>query len=123
MAVLGEQRRAPAPSAALEKGRADRGLGRARPDQRPIGAGAERQAEGVEQDRLAGAGLAGQHAKAARELQVEPLDQDDVADREADQHGASRSAGSRPRARSEPLRPVLPLATVPQQTVMVPARR
>ena len=35
----------------------------ARPDQRRVGPRAERQAERVEQDRLAGAGLAGEHAK------------------------------------------------------------
>ena len=47
-----------------------------------IGAGAERQAERVQQDRLAGAGLAGEHAEAGLELQLEPVDQHDVVDGE-----------------------------------------
>jgi hypothetical protein len=58
-----------------------------------IGAGAEREAERVEQDRLAGAGLAGQGDDARLEGDVERLDQDDVADGEAGQHaGAARLA-------------------------------
>ena len=57
-----------------------RGGVRALADQPRIRAGAERQAERVEQDRFAGAGLAGQHAKPAIELQLEPVDEHDVAD-------------------------------------------
>ena len=53
-----------------------------------IAARAERQREGIEQDGLAGAGLAGQHREAGREVDVEPVDQDDVADREPGQHDA-----------------------------------
>ena len=48
--------------------------------QRDVAAGAERQRKGVEQDRLAGAGFAGQHGKAGGEVDIEPIDQDDVAD-------------------------------------------
>ena len=54
-----------------------------------VAAGAQRQREGVEQDRLAGAGLAGQHGKARREIDVEPVDQNDVSDRESGQHALS----------------------------------
>ncbi len=56
--------------------------------QRGVAARAERQREGIEQDRLAGAGLAGQHGEAAREIDIEPIDQDDVADREAGEHAS-----------------------------------
>ena len=67
---------------------------RPRPGLRPRAPGrcrrdAERQAERVEQDRLAGAGLAGEHAKARLELELEPVDQHHVADRRA----ASACAG------------------------------
>ena len=55
--------------------------------QRGVAARAERQREGIEQDRLAGAGLAGQHGKARREIDVEPVDQNDVSDRKPGQHG------------------------------------
>ena len=54
--------------------------------QRRIAARAERQREGVEQDRFAGAGLAGQRGKAGAEIDVQPVDQNDVADGEASQH-------------------------------------
>lgn len=55
-------------------------------DQRGIAAAAERQREGIEQNRFAGAGLAGQHRKATGKLDVEPLDQHDIADRQAGKH-------------------------------------
>ena len=57
-------------------------------DQRLVAAPAQRQREGVEQDRLAGAGLAGEHGKAAGEIDVEPVDQHDVADGKPGKHGA-----------------------------------
>ena len=50
---------------------------------------AERQPQRVQQDGLAGAGLAGQHAEALAEAQRQPLDQDDVPDR---QRGQDRAA-------------------------------
>ena len=53
-----------------------------------VAAGAQSQGEGVEQDRLAGAGLAGEHGKPRGEIDVEPVDQDDVADRKSGKHGA-----------------------------------
>ena len=48
--------------------------------QRRVAARAERQREGVEQDRFAGAGLAGQRGKAGAEIDIQPIDQNDVAD-------------------------------------------
>ena len=54
--------------------------------QRPVAAAAERQAQRVEDDRLAGPGLAGERRQAAAEAELEALDQHDVADREALQH-------------------------------------
>ena len=99
-AVLGQQGRYRRLAGRAED-RADRRLRGTRADQLPIRPAAERQPERVEQDRLAGAGLAGQHAQPALELEVEALDQDDVADREAGQHGAGRRvSGGRPRAPS-----------------------
>ena len=56
--------------------------------QRRLAARAEREREGIEQDRFAGAGLAGQHRKAGAEIDVEPIDQDDVADGKPGEHGA-----------------------------------
>ena len=66
----------------LEFGR-DLGLVRAGPDQAAVRAGAHGQAQCVQQDRLAGAGFAGQHAQGSGEVEVEPVNQNDVADREA----------------------------------------
>jgi len=51
-----------------------------------VAAGAKRQREGVEQDRLARAGLAGEHRQAGGEIDIEPLDQDDIADGQAGEH-------------------------------------
>ena len=45
-----------------------------------IAAGAERQREGVEQDRFASAGFAGKRSKAGAEIDVQAIDQDDIAD-------------------------------------------
>jgi hypothetical protein len=45
-----------------------------------VAARAERQRESVEQDRFAGAGLAGQRGEASTEIDVQAIDQDDVAD-------------------------------------------
>ncbi len=47
-------------------------------DQRGVAARAQSQRKGVEQDGLAGAGLAGQHAKTLGEIEIELVDQDDV---------------------------------------------
>ena len=55
-------------------------------DEAAVAAAAEGQREGVEEDGLAGPGLAGQDAEAVGEVQLQPVDQDDVADRKLDQH-------------------------------------
>ncbi len=51
-----------------------------------FGAHAQRQAQGIEQYRLAGAGLAGEHAQPRPERQIELVDQHHVADGKAEQH-------------------------------------
>ncbi len=63
----------------LELGR-DRGLLGAMAHEPAFGAHAQRQAERIEQDRLAGAGFAGEDAKAGAKGEIESLDQHDVAD-------------------------------------------
>ena len=57
-------------------------LRRALAHQRGIAAAAEGKREGIEQDRLAGAGLAGQRRQALAEFEIELVDQNDVADRQ-----------------------------------------
>ena len=59
-------------------------------DKSAVGAGAEGEAERIEKDRLARAGLAGQDAEARTELKIEAFNQDDVADGKPGQHGALR---------------------------------
>ncbi len=63
--------------------------------QRGIAAGAERQGKGIEQDRFAGAGLAGQHRETGPEIDVQPIDQNDIADGKADEHEASDTVAGR----------------------------
>ena len=84
-AVLGEDAARRMALVELE-GRGDLALLHPVPHQAGVAARAERQREGVEQNRLAGSGLAGEHRKPAGELDVEALDQNDVADRESDEH-------------------------------------
>ena len=48
-------------------------------DQARVAAAAERKRECIEQDRLACAGFAGEHRQASRIVDVEPFDQNDVA--------------------------------------------
>src|ERR1700719_1432007 len=57
------------------------------PHEARVAARAERKRERIEQDGFAGAGFSGEHREAGREINVEPFDQDDVADREPGQHG------------------------------------
>ena len=85
-AVVGEDRGRRVPLRHVEHG-GDLALLRAVAHQGGIAAAAERQREGIEQDRFAGAGFAGQHRKAAGKFDIETFDQDDVADRQARQHG------------------------------------
>jgi len=56
------------------------------PHQAKIAARAEGQRQGVKQDRLAGAGFARQHRKPLFEVDVQLLDQDNVADGKAREH-------------------------------------
>ena len=55
-------------------------------NQRNVAARAERQRQCVKQDRFAGAGLAGQHRKSRSKIDIQPLDQDDIADRQVREH-------------------------------------
>ena len=89
-AVVGDQRAHRMVARQLER-RRHLPLLRAMAHQRGVAARAERQREGIQQDRLAGAGLAGEHGKALGEIDVEPIDQDDVADREPGKHGVAGS--------------------------------
>ncbi len=66
--------------------------------QRDIAAGAERKRKGIEQDRFPRAGLAGQHGKTGRDVEIESIDQNDVADREAGEHDRDRVSGVRNQA-------------------------
>ena len=65
-------------------------------DQGAVAAAAEGERKRIEQDRLAGAGLAGEHRQAVLKIDVEAVDEDDVTDREGDKHGLTRG----PRFRS-----------------------
>ena len=85
-AVFGEQRERRMARFDIE-GRGHLSLLGALAHQAGVAAAAERKREGIEQDRLAGAGLAGEHRKTSRVIDVEPFDQNDVADREAGEHG------------------------------------
>ena len=58
------------------------------PNQGLIPPATKGQRESIEQDRLAGAGFAGEHGKPIGEIDIEPVDQHDVADRESGEHGA-----------------------------------
>jgi hypothetical protein len=61
------------------------------PHKRGVAARAERQRKGIEENGFAGAGLAGQHGKAGREIDVQPFDQDDIADRQPGKHGCRQA--------------------------------
>jgi hypothetical protein len=56
----------------------------ASPDKRGIAARAKGERKRIEQDRLAGTGLAGKRAQAVPEFEIEFVDQYDVADRQGD---------------------------------------
>jgi hypothetical protein len=86
--IVGLQERARRMLLADLEGGGDLALLHALAHQRLIAAGAERQREGVEQNRLAGAGLAGEHGQPAGEIDVEPIDQDYIADGKPGEHDA-----------------------------------
>ncbi len=69
------------------EGDADRRLPLSGADQTRCPRACRARAPAIEQDRFAGAGLAGQHAEARPEFEIERFDQHDVADGEAGQHG------------------------------------
>ncbi len=64
----------------------DRGLLGAGAHQRRIGAPPERQPERIQENRFARSGLAGKHAQPRPEGQAEAIDQDDIANGQAEQH-------------------------------------
>ena len=55
-------------------------------NQSRVAARTERQRKRVEQDRLAGAGLAGQRGKACAEVDIQAIDQNDIANGKAGEH-------------------------------------
>src|SRR5688572_12642137 len=65
------------------------------PHQGGIAASAQRQCKRIKQDRLASAGFAGKHSKPADIIDVELVDQHDVADGEAGQHDSASSKTQR----------------------------
>ena len=70
----------------LFENRFDRGLRLAGADQISGGAGAEEQADGFDEDGLPGAGLAGEDVEPGFELDLDGLDDRQVADAEETQH-------------------------------------
>ena len=81
------------------------------PHQRLVAAPAQRQGKGIEQDRFAGTGLAGEHGKTFGKIDVEPVDQDDVADRKSGEHdpGESNEVTSSLKTQKAGTRPALRL--------------
>ncbi len=67
----------------------DHRLRRAAPHQPALGPHAESEAKRVEQDRLAGAGLAGEDAQPGAEGELQPFDQHEIPYRQAEQHRAA----------------------------------
>ncbi len=86
----------------------DGGLGGTLPDQPGFGTSAQGQSQCVEQDGLAGPGLAGQDGEASIEGQIQLLDQHHILNGECDQHGCqallwfrkSRSSKTQPSSRA-----------------------
>ena len=66
--------------------RADLGALGAHAHDAGIAASAENETERVDEDRLAGPRLAGEHAEAGRKVDLELVDEDEVADGESAQH-------------------------------------
>src|SRR5258708_33694766 len=60
---------------------------------RAVAPAADQQLDGVDQDRLSGAGLAGEDAEAGAELQRDVLDDHEIPDYESAQHRLLRVAG------------------------------
>ena len=87
-AIVGQQQRGAMTGGRRIEAGGNAGLRLPCPDQAAIGAGAERQPQRIEQDRLARAGFTGEDGQAGAELQVQRLDQHDIADGKRGQHGA-----------------------------------
>ena len=68
----------------------------------PLGAlgAAEQGIEGIEEDRLAGAGLAGEHTEAGPERELEAFDQGDVLEAQSGEHPRLRESFGQPPDRS-----------------------
>ncbi len=66
----------------------------ARAHERGVAAPAERQHEGVEEDGFAGARLAGKSRQPLPEIEIERVDEHDVADGQTDEHDAGDSIAS-----------------------------
>src|SRR5262249_4167438 len=82
------------------------------PHQRDVAARAERKRKCIEQDRLASTGLAGERGKALGEIDIEPLDQNDVTDGQPGQHEQAMEDG-RWRTDEPRLSVILPLSSAP----------
>ena len=95
-AVVGQQRGDHGIAVDLEA-RGHHRLRRAVTDQRGLGALAEGKPQSVEQDRLARTGFASERTEPSGEIEVERLDQHDVANGQPDQHWPTltRSGGAR----------------------------
>ena len=63
-------------------------------DQRRVGARAQREPQGIDQQALAGPGLTGEHVQARREHQAQPVDQREVVHGELEQPSDAIPAGS-----------------------------
>lgn len=59
-----------------------------------VTARAKRQSQGIKQDRLAGSGLAGQHAQSGAKIQIQAVNQDNITDGKAGQHRSSANGYS-----------------------------
>ena len=70
--------------------------------QRAAAAAAEGEPQSIEQDRFAGAGLAGKDVEARSQAQIEPVDEDDVPNGEPEQHRRLASSGGPGREAPQP---------------------
>ena len=73
--------------------RLDPGELRAVPDQRCVGARSQGEAERVDEQALAGAGLPGDHVQPGAELEAEPIDQREIRDRQLEQAAGRGGVG------------------------------
>ena len=71
------------------KDRRDLTLRLSDPNKRAVAARAKRQSKGIEENGFSGARFAGQHRQSTVERKVEPVDEDDVANGQGDEHVVS----------------------------------